>query len=464
MYKHRFNNYWKTVVNTIQEGMMIVNTEGRILSVNKAMEEMTGYREDELEGSLCLILNCNICAAAKNKGRDKSCDLFKYGNIQMKHCTITGKDGRIVPIKKNASLLYDDNSVLIGAVETLTDVSEIMEKDQQIESFQRQLKGEDGFRELIGRSPAMQQVYDMIVNASTSDAPVIVYGESGTGKELFARAVHASSPRSEGPLVKVNCAALPETLLESELFGHVKGAFTGAMADRKGRFEAASGGYIFLDEIGEISLGTQVKLLRVLDEKIVEKLGANMPIAVNARVIAATNKNLEELIDTGEFRSDLYYRINVVPIHLPPLRARKDDIPLLAASFYNRLKLKTDRDIKGISREAMEMMQDYHWPGNVRELRSVFEYAFVICQEGMIRPEHIFPYLNKDRKGWGEELTIKVDRKDREKEQLLDALKKSGGNQSEAARILGVSRVTVWNRMKKYGVRIDNAVAGNREG
>ncbi len=453
------NAYWKTVVDTIQEGIMIVDTQGTIVSTNKALECMTGYTSSELVGQSCQILNCDICNAARGMEDKHWCTLFRSGEISMRQCSIEGKDGSFTPVLKNATLLRNDAGRAIGAVETLTDISEIVEKDHQIEAFRRALSTEDGFHGILGKSTPMLRIYELIKNAAHSDAPVIVYGESGTGKELVTEAIHAESPRNSKPLVKVNCAALTESLLESELFGHVKGAFTGAYANRQGRFEAAGGGYIFLDEIGDLPLSTQVKLLRVLEDKVIERVGDNKPIKVDVRIITATNRNLQELVRQGSFRQDLFYRINVVPIHLPPLRERPEDIPLLAEHFFQRIKLKTGKPLTGISSKAMDALTHYSWPGNIRELKSVFEYAFVACAQGTIDTHHLLPHILEETPQPVEEWAADAPVGDEQfKNELIQALRQARGNQSEAARILGVSRVTVWNRMKKYNVQVNNVV------
>jgi len=304
----------------------------------------------------------------------------------------------------------------------------------------------------LGASAPMQQVFDLISNASYSDAPVIIFGESGTGKELVAKAIHDTGTRKRKPYVKVNCAALTESLLESELFGHVKGAFTGAYRSREGRFEAAQGGDIFLDEIGDLPMSTQVKMLRVLEEKVVERVGDNRPIHIDARIISATNRNLKKLVEQGGFREDLFYRINVIPIMVPPLRERVGDIPLLADSFFHRIQLKNDKKIMGISNDSMELLMSYPWPGNVRELKSAFEYAFVTCQELVIQPYHFPPTVNSASNSFRNTPEPLRNRADMKKMQLIEALESADGNQSQAADILGVSRVTVWNRMKKFGI------------
>ena len=353
---------------------------------------------------------------------------------------------------KNASLLHDINGQVMGAVETMTDITELIEKDTQIEAFRRELQTENGFHGILGASASMQQVFDLVSNASHSDAPVIIFGESGTGKELVAKAIHDTGTRRKKPFVKVNCAALTESLLESELFGHVKGAFTGAYRNREGRFEAAHDGDIFLDEIGDLPLSTQVKMLRVLEEKVIERVGDNRPIHINVRIISATNRNLKQLVEQGSFREDFFYRINVIPIIVPPLRERVGDIPLLADSFFRRIQLKNQKKIMGISNEAMELLMSYAWPGNVRELKSAFEYAFVTCQELMIQPHHFPPTVTSARLAVKNTPKPLLNRTDMKKKQLIEALEHADGNQSRAADILGVSRVTIWNRMEKYGI------------
>lgn len=370
----------------------------------------------------------------------------------MRRCKIMRKDGTYVPVLKNASQLHDGKGRVIGAVETITDITEIVEKDKQIAAIQRHMRSEDAFQGLIGASPPMQQVFCLIENAAQSDAPVIILGESGTGKELAARAIHQLGDRKKGAYVKVNCGALTESLLESELFGHVKGAYTGAYKGRAGRFEMAQGGDIFLDEIGDLPLSTQVKLLRVLEEKVVERVGDSKSIPVDVRVISATNKNLSSLVKTGAFRKDLYFRINVIPIQMPPLRDRVEDIPLLAESFFRKLRIKSGKSIEGISNLALEVLIRYAWPGNVRELKSAFEYAFVTCQEPLIHPHHLPPDILKEEKSNRDVDVALPTKQEIGKRQLIDALARAKGNQSVAAEILGICRVTVWNRMKRFGI------------
>ncbi|MBW2369405.1 MAG: sigma 54-interacting transcriptional regulator [Deltaproteobacteria bacterium] len=458
MFEQELNIYWKKVIDTIQDGIMIVDTRGTIVSANRALEKITGYTKDELLGKSCAVLKCNVFEYARKNTDDHWCVLFKTGEMKKRKCTFIKKGGIFIHVLKNASLLKDAQGKIMGAVETITDISEIMEKDSQIEAFRRELRSENGFHGILGASVPMQNVFDLMKNASRSDAPIIIFGESGTGKGLVAKVIHEISLRKKEPFIKVNCASFNESLLESELFGHVKGSYTGALKDRVGRFEAAQNGIIFLDEIGDLQLSTQIKLLRVLEEKVIERVGDNTPVHINSRIISATNQNLNKLVKEGYFREDLFYRINVIPIHIIPLRDRIDDIPILAESFFRRNRLKTDKKIDCISNETMRLLMSYSWPGNVRELRSTLEYAFVTCQNSMIEPNHLPPSIHQEV-GIQQEIGIRkiapvyaVDKQDAKKRRLIEALKRTNGNQSMAAAIMGVSRVTVWNQMKKFNV------------
>jgi len=452
MNRHNLNEYWKTVVDSIQDGVMIVDPDGTIVSANRAFEEITGYPHREILGQSCTTLNCSSCEIAREEPGCHWCVMFRKGNLSRQRCTLVRKDGRTVTILKNASVIRDSEGHVTGAVETMTDITDLVSKETQIESFRRELRAADRFHGMIGVSPAMRRVFDLVANAAQSDAPVIIYGESGTGKELVARAIHEAGNRSRKPFVKVNCAALNESLLESELFGHVKGAFTGAIREREGRFEAAHEGNIFLDEIGDLPLATQVKLLRVLEEKVVERVGDNRPIRVDVRIISATNRNLAQLIEAGAFREDFFYRINVIPIWMPPLRERREDIPLLAESFFRRVQMKSGKPIQAIGRAALDVLMGYHWPGNVRELRSCFEYAVVACPGPSIEPEHLPAQMQTARPAMAEPPAVLASLDELKKQRLVKALRESGGNQSDAARRLGISRTSVWNQMKRFQV------------
>src|SRR5210317_1843855 len=293
MLENIYGKYWQVVIDTMMEGLMLVDPDGKIIYVNRAFEHLSGYKKEEVEGQTCEILGCDTCFGTREEGKDKYCALFKEGKVRRRKCIFQTKNGGKVHVLKNAALIRDKNGKVIGGVENLTDLTPIVEKEEVILSLRKQLSNQDGFHGMLGKSAAMKKVFDLISSAAPSEAPVVIFGESGTGKELAAAAIHHLSNRREGPFIKVNCAALNENLLESELFGHVKGAFTGADRTRVGRFEAANSGAIFLDEIGDLPLTTQTKLLRALEEKEIEKVGDNQPIKVDVRVLSATNKDLE---------------------------------------------------------------------------------------------------------------------------------------------------------------------------
>ena len=443
---------WKTVINTMQEGLMLVAPDGEIVFVNRAFEKLLGYNSEELIGKSCEVFHCDLCFQARANGVNRFCTLFSRLGVMNSECVFHDKNGRPIHLLKNAAVIKDAEGKVIGGVETLTDLSSVVAKEKVIANLRRQLLYDDGFHGIIGTSAVMSQVFDLISSAAQSDAPLIIYGESGTGKELAASAIHQLSPRAAAHFIKVNCAALNNNLLESELFGHVKGAFTGAEHKRIGRFEAAHGGSIFLDEIGDLPLLTQTKLLRVLQEMEIERVGDNRPIKIDVRVIAATNRDLRQLITDGLFREDLYYRISVIPVTLPPLHERLQDIPLLLEAFMKRISRKSGKKLTGISSEAMELLMNYRWPGNVRELINVLEYAYVVCQKGEIEPVHLPGQFQGGQSTPSAKHSWTADKINdlSKRQQLIAALEKTNGNQSEAAKILGVSRVTVWKWMNRY--------------
>ncbi len=322
-------------------------------------------------------------------------------------------------------------------------------------SLRQRLKERYRFEDIIAKSHKMQQILEMVQTVAQSNATVLITGESGTGKELIARAIHNLSPRREKPFVAVSCAALPETLLESELFGHEKGAFTGAIAQRKGRFELAHQGTLFLDEIGEISANIQVHLLRVLEDKEFTRVGGTQPIKVDVRLISATNKNLEEAVARGEFRDDLYYRLNVVAIRLPPLRERREDIPLLAQHFLEKFAQENQKMGLEFSPDALDFLLKYEWPGNVRELENAIERAVVLAQNSLITAADLSP------QGYHSPAKTSSSREsleDLEKRHILNVLLETGGNCSQAAKILGITRTTLYNKIKRYGLDVKKLV------
>lgn len=451
--------YWKTIVDTLQDGLMVIDVQGNILAANPAAVRLTGYSANELIGSNCRILNCTGCELyGRGSGKDW-CSLFEKGEVRAKKCLITKKSLRAAHVLKNASVLYDADGEMIGSVETLTDISELIQQQQEIESLRKSCRLDEGFHGMLGESPSMQHLFELIENVSQTEAPVLIYGQSGTGKELVARAIHETSLRSNKPFIKVNCAALNENLLESELFGHEKGAYTGADRTRIGRFEAAHSGTIFLDEIGDIPLSTQVKLLRVLEEKEIERVGDHRPISVDVRVISATNKNLDDLVARELFREDLLFRINVFPLNCPSLAQRLEDIPLIVQDFIDQNGDRGGKAILGLTANAMETIFAYDWPGNVRELRNAMEYAFVLCPGGWIGNAHLPPKV----KGFAQKASsgprARPGSWENERDHLINVLRQVNGNQSEAARLMGVSRVTIWKRIKKYGINLNSDLA-----
>jgi len=457
MDEHEINIFWKKIVNTINDGLMFIGPEGSILMVNKAFETLTGYSSKEAVGMSCEILGCDACEQVLQTSKNSSwCKLFDTGQQDMKkcRCLLKVKDGSYLSILKNASVLKDKNGKIMGVVETLTDISEIVKLDEKIQTLSKQYCMENDFFGQVGKSKTIQLVFDMIRKAAESSAPVIFFGESGTGKELAANAVHMCGTRKKGPFIQLNCAALNESVLESEMFGHVKGAFTGAYNNRIGRFEAANRGDFFLDEIGDMPLSLQTKLLRVIESGKFERVGDISSIHTDVRIITATNKNLEQLIEAKKFRQDLFFRINVIPIYLPPLRERAEDLPLLIHSFISRLNRKTGKAIKGVSNDVMDLFMHYNWPGNIRELKNAIEYGFITAEEQTICLEHLPKNICLKKTIEPGSSLAGPDPKNLsdEKHQLITALKKTNGNQTRAAKMLSINRVTVWNRMKKYKI------------
>ena len=444
--------YWKTIVDTLQDGLMVLDPEGNILAMNPAAEKLSGYSSDELVGKNCRILNCTGCELYGRGAGEQWCSLYSKGNVKAKKCLISRKDRRALHVIKNAAVLRDSEGHIIGAVETLTDISEIVRQQQEIETLRKSCRLEEKHHGLLGDSAPMRRLLELIENVAQTDAPVLIHGQSGTGKELAARAIHEDSPRKDKPFIKVNCAALNENLLESELFGHEKGAYTGADRTRIGRFEAAHEGTIFLDEIGDVPLAIQVKLLQVLEQKEIERVGDHKPITVDVRIISATNRDLEALIAQDLFRQDLFFRINVFPLNCPTLSERLDDIHIIVQNFIEQNAAKVGKDIHGLTSEAMEALLTYSWPGNIRELRNAIEYAFVLCSGNWIRKEHLPPNITANNKRTPLSRYQSTVSWEEERKKLIKALRQAGGNQSDAARLMGVSRVTVWKRIKKYGI------------
>ncbi|MBI2414180.1 MAG: sigma 54-interacting transcriptional regulator [Deltaproteobacteria bacterium] len=433
------------ILNSIADGVVVIGLNHKILFVNRAAKEILGRAgADDL-------LNCAKCSDVMGHS---ACTFgclinttIKTGEHLYNYEAVFEAGDRKVTLSINTALLKDKNDNVIGGIEIFRDVSLIKElKDE--------LKGKYSFENVVGKDHKMHEVFELLKEVAPTKATVLIEGETGTGKELIANAIHHNSPRSNGPLVKVNCAALSEGLLESELFGHVKGSFTGAIADKLGRFETADEGTIFLDEIGDITPHTQVRLLRVLQEGEFERVGGTKTIKVNVRVIAATNKDLKAAVRRGEFREDLYYRLKIVPIQLPALRERKKDIPLLVRHFIDKFNKEMGMEITNISPNAMELLMEYDYPGNIRELEHVIEHAFVRCPGKTLSTEH-FPKDIQELKSKGALSNVIREpepMKALERQVIVNALDETGWKYNDAASLLKMSRTTLWRRMKELQI------------
>ncbi len=444
----------ESVLESISDGVFTVDLEWHVTSFNRAAEEITGVPREEAIGRRCSdVFRSSMCGAA--------CALqqtLKTGRpVIGKSGYIVDSDGNRIPVSVSTAVLRDGRGRVIGGAETFRDLSEV-------EALRRELEGKYSAGDLVSRSPLMQRVFEVLPAVSASPSTVLLLGETGTGKELVARTIHSLSPRRKGPFVAVNCGALPDTLLESELFGYKAGAFTGANKDKPGRFALAGGGTLFLDEIGEISPALQVRLLRVLQERTYEPLGATRSESADVRVIVATNKDLAGQVRLGVFREDLYYRVNVVRIELPPLRRRKEDIPLLLDQFIERFDRLQGRTVSGVSPEALSLLMAHDWPGNIRELENAVERAFILCGDGPIGIAHL-----------PGELTARGAAADggggmRSAHDILDAqairtaLERNDDNRQAAARELGIHKTTLFRRMKKLGIPLPDRDGRSRRG
>jgi PAS domain S-box-containing protein len=429
------------ILDSIADGVFTVDENMVITYFNEAAEKITGISRAEAIGQYCFeVLKANIC--------EKSCSLkcsLKTGKQTInKHVNILRSNGKEIPVSISTSILRDEKNKFIGGVESFRDLS-------TIEELKKEIKKSYTFEDIISKNHLMLQTFDTLPIISQSDSTVLIEGASGSGKELFARAVHSLSSRKKGPFIAVNCGALPETLLESELFGYVKGAFTDAKKDKPGRFALAKGGSIFLDEVESLPLSTQVKLLRVLQEKEFEPLGATASIKTNVRVIAATKENLVKLIKKGTFRDDLYYRLNVVKIELPPLVKRREDIPLLINHFIDKFNKRMSKSIEDVSKDVLNILMEYDYPGNVRELENIIEHSCVMCQGTRIRTAHLPPELSpKLEKVTIDENTSQPPLQSFEKQLIQEILEKHNGNKLLTAEDLGLHRSTLWRKMRKY--------------
>ena len=434
------------ILDSIADGVFTVDQQGRITSFNKAAERITGFPRVDAIGQYCHeIFRANTCfEACPLKHTAETAE-----NIVNLEVNILNRANKEVPISISTAVVKDKEGKVVGAVETFRDLSLIKELHKEITKLY-------SFHDIIGRSKSMVELFQILPDIANSEATVLIEGESGTGKELFATALHNLSGRKNMPLVKVNCAALPETLLESELFGYKKGAFTDARKDKPGRFRQAHGGSIFLDEVGDMSKGTQVKLLRVLEQKECEPLGSTKTEKVDVRIVAATNRDLMEMMYRREFREDLFFRLNVVRLAIPPLRERREDIPLLIDHSIARINLKQAKQIKKLSPSALKVLLDYDFPGNVRELENIIEHAIILTKGIVIQPRHLPSYLARKAKepNTRANLTKKQDLSlldNIERDLIAQALSRHGGNTAAAAKELRVHRSTLWRKMKRHG-------------
>jgi PAS domain S-box-containing protein len=435
-----------TILGSISEGIFTVDEEGRISCFNRAAESITGFRWGEAIGRRCYeVMHANFC-----EGECPLKDTLATGREHIDlFVNIVNRAGINIPLSIRTAVLKDENGKAIGGVVTFRDLS-------VIEELRKEVLRRYTFQDIISKNGDILKILSILPDIAESGSTVLIEGPSGTGKELFARAIHSLSPRGQKPLVAVNCGALPETLLESELFGYLQGAFTDAKRDKPGKFAQAEGGTLFLDEVGDFSLATQGKLLRVLETKEYEPLGANTPQKADVRIISATHRPLRQMVDQGLFREDLYYRLNVMKICLPPLRQRREDIPLLVDHLLHRLNIRHGKRILGINPAVMNLFLGYDFPGNIRELQNVLEHAFILCHGTEIEPSHL-PSDFLHAAGCGEDrpqtmpaphLLAKT-----ETQQIIETLHKYRGHRVKAAHELGIDKSTLWRKMKKYGIK-----------
>ncbi len=437
------NSTYETILESISDGVFTVDHDWRITSFNRAAEEITGTPRNEAVGRFCWeVFRSNMC--------EVDCALkrtMKEGrNIVASSAWIINNRQQRVPIGVSTAVLKDADGEVLGGVETFRDHS-------LVEELRRELSSIREMGEMVSRSPAMERIFSILPQVAESDSTVLIEGETGTGKEMMAQALHRLSRRSEKPFIAVNCGALPDNLLESELFGYKAGAFTDAVKDKAGLFAAAEGGTILLDELGEISPSFQVKLLRVLEERQYLPLGGVTPLAVDARILAATNANLEQMVNDGSFRRDLFYRINVIRLALPPLAERKEDIPLLVVRFVEKMNRRLGKNIAGLTPEAMELLLACEYPGNIRELENIIEHGFVLCNEGKIDITHLPASLGREASPTARKNMRSVVQHS-EAAAIIAALESCNGNRRAAARELGMHRTTLFRKIKKYNITV----------
>ncbi|MGE4505477.1 MAG: sigma-54 interaction domain-containing protein [Desulfovibrionaceae bacterium] len=421
------------LLQSIADGVFTVDLDFNVLSFNEAAVRISGVPREEAVGAKCWeVLHSDLC--------DGACALresMRSGQqVVNKSCFFVRPDGERVPVSISAAALRDSGGRITGGVESFRDLTDI-------HIMRRRVQETYSFQDIVGKGQALARIFQIMPQVSQSEATVLVLGESGTGKELFARAIHSLSRRKDGPFVAVNCGALPDTLLESELFGYKAGAFTDARKDKPGRFELARGGTIFLDEIGDLPGKLQVKLLRVLQEKSYEPLGGVDSVAADVRVIAATNRNLEDLVAEGGFRQDLYYRLNVVTLRLPALRERREDLPLLISHFITRMNAEQGKALEGVSEDVLALFMRHDFPGNVRELENILEFAFILCPSGFIQMEHMPDSMQAAGLRRAEEPQFSGTLEEIKCKAVLQALERNNGRKMATCRELDISKDTL---------------------
>jgi PAS domain S-box-containing protein len=432
--------FLKIILDSITEGVFTISNDQVITSFNQAAERITGFPREEAVGRKCFeVFQADIC--------QDSCALARTiqtgKNVVDLPVNILDARGRVIPISVTTAVLKDSRGRMMGGVETFRDLS-------AIEALKKEITRKYTLSDIISKSDKLQNIFNMLPDIAQSDSTVLIQGPSGSGKELLAKAIHNLSPRREKPFVAINCSALPETLLESELFGYVRGAFTDAKKDKPGKLAQADSGTLFLDEIGDLPLAVQAKLLRVLQEKTYDPLGSNISKPVKARIISATNKDLKDLVRGGAFRDDLYYRLKVIPINLPALRERREDIPLLIGHFLTKFNLRTGKKISQISPKAMQILMGYDYPGNIRELENIIEHAFVLCHGTTIQLAHLPPELHKEAREGRESPSLPESHlKGLEREFIQKTLEKHHGHRTLAAKELGIHPSTLWRKLKR---------------
>lgn len=432
------------ILDSITDGVFTVDQDWRITSFNHAAEQITGVPRHQAIGQRCCdVFRASICEAA--------CSLrhtLETGTpVVSKTVYIINAQGQRIPISISTAILKDASGQIIGGVETFRDLS-------LVEELRKELHASYSFADIIGRSHRMRQLFEILPEVATSQSSVLIEGPSGTGKELFAQAIHQLSPRKNQRFVAVNCGALPDTLLESELFGYKAGAFTDARKDKPGRFALAEGGTLFLDEIADVSPAMQSRLLRVLQERVYEPLGGIEPVKANVRVVTATHADLSDRVKQGKFREDLFYRINVVRMQLPALRDRRADIPLLIEHFVGRFNRLKEKDLAGVSEPVMAILLAHDYPGNVRELENIIEHAFVLCRSGLIQPQHLPSPLREQAPDTQSHQLSATTLRDMEILMINEALQKHHGNRSAAALELGIHPATLFRKVKTLRITL----------